>query len=341
MAERSARAELKNGVKLIRVGKPADALEYLRLVPDWKQQDPYCLPFHGVAVVRAQRKWNALVELCELTLGLKHPEVPPDLSLPEVVVSAGRCDGAIAVLDTGLHDFAEHSTVNTPANCNPSSPSLSSEPTQHTRMTKSQLGFSVVELLIVVLVLGVLLAMAVSSTLSIARNYRITSDGRGIAAELVVGRMRAAADFTHARLYMDLDGNTFHLEVWNKAAGCWKTEGDATDCTQTTSPVTSLAQGDTFGFGSITSGPTAATGATAQAPACTVGVAGATAGSNIANTACIEMNSRGFPVDSTNNIVASDAIYLTNSQKAYSAIAVSISGLPTAYSYNGSNWIPF
>ena len=206
---------------------------------------------------------------------------------------------------------------------------------------KRQLGFSVVELMIVVIILGVLLAIAVSSVTSITRIYRIAGDGRGIAAELNVARMRSAADFTHARVYMDLTGNTFHLEVWNKGSGCWKTDGDANSCTQTTSPVIPLSQGDTFGFGSITTGPTAATGAPVQSPACTVGVAGAAAGANIANTACIEVNSSGFPVDSTNKIVASDAIYLTNNQKLYSAVAVSISGQPTAYSYSGSAWTSF
>jgi prepilin-type N-terminal cleavage/methylation domain-containing protein len=212
---------------------------------------------------------------------------------------------------------------------------------QQTAANNGQLGFSLVELMVVVLILSILLAIAISSIASITRIYRIAGDGRGIAAELVVARMRAAADFTHARVYVNLNGNSFHLEVWNKASGCWKTDGDANACTQSTSPVTPLAQGDTFGFGSITAGPTAATGAAAQAPACTAGVAGAAAGANIANTSCIEINSRGYPVDSTNTIVASDAIYLTNDQKLYSAIAVSISGQPTAYSYSGSTWAPF
>jgi prepilin-type N-terminal cleavage/methylation domain-containing protein len=202
-------------------------------------------------------------------------------------------------------------------------------------------GFSIVELTVVVLILGVILAIAMSSIATITRNYRIAGDGQGIAGELSLARMRAAADFTHARIYIDLSGNTFHLELWNKANGCWQTDGDANACTQTTSPVIPLAQGDTFGFGSITTGPTAATGAPALPPACTAGVAGPAAGANIANTACIELNSRGYPVDSTNTIVASDAIYLTNNQKVFSAIAVSISGQPTAYSYNGSAWVQF
>jgi prepilin-type N-terminal cleavage/methylation domain-containing protein len=204
-----------------------------------------------------------------------------------------------------------------------------------------QLGFSLVEMMVVVSIIVILTAISIPSVMTITRNYRISGDARSISAALNLARMRAASDFTHARVYLNLSGNTYHLEVWNKASGCWQTDGDSNACTQTTSPVTPLAQNDAFGFGSLTTGPTAATSAIAQAPACTSGVAGASAGSNIASTACIEFNSRTYPVNSTNTIVASDAIYITNNLQLYSAIAVSISGQPTAYSYGGSAWSPF
>ena len=209
---------------------------------------------------------------------------------------------------------------------------------RQTVANKRQRGFSMVELLIVVIILFILLSIAIPSITSIGQSLRIGGDTRAIAAQLHLARMRAAADFTHARVYIDLNGNTFRVEIWNKASACWQTDGDSNSCTQTTSPVTPLAQGDTFGFGSISAGPTAATSTIAQAPVCKVGVAGASAGANISNTACIEINSRGYPVDSTNAIVASDAIYLTNNSQLFSAIAVSIAGQPTAYSYSGSGW---
>jgi hypothetical protein len=72
-----------------------------------------------------------------------------------------------------------------------------------------------------------------------------------------------------------------------------------------------------------------------------VGVAGAAAGANLSNTACIEIDSRGYPVDSSDNIVATDAVYLTNNQNSYTAIAVTVSGKPTIYSYTGSGWVAF
>ncbi len=341
MAELSAVAECNQGIKLLRAGQSAEALEYLRDAAELKQQNPYSLSFPGVGVARGLRKWTAAGELCETALSSKRGQAQLTLNLAEVRVSAGRRANEVAVLDRGLLYLKGDACISgTPPNGVPNKFTLTAEQRQQIVTNKRQQGFSLIELMIVVLILGVLLAIAVSSVESITRIYRIAGDGRGIAAELVVARMRAAADFTHARVYVDLTGNTFHLEVWNKAGGCWRTDGDANACTQATSPVTPLAQGDTFGFGSITLGPTAATGATAQAPACTAGVAGTAAGANIANTACIEINSRGYPVDSTNKIVASNAIYITNNQKLYSAIAVSLSGQPTAYSYSGSTWAP-
>jgi hypothetical protein len=131
------------------------------------------------------------------------------------------------------------------------------------------------------------------------------------------------------------------VETWNKASSCWQTDGDTDACTQASNPVISLDTGDTLGFGSISAGPTAATSSMAQAPLCTAGVAGASAGATTSNTACIEFNSRSFPVNSANNIVASDAIYITNTLKYFAAIAVSISGQSASYRYNGSTWAQY
>ena len=213
--------------------------------------------------------------------------------------------------------------------------------TYRAKTNQGDRGFSIVELLIVVIIAILLSALAIPSVVSITRSARNNADARGISAALNLARMRAASDFTHARVYMDLSGNTFHLEIWNKASSCWQTDGDTNACTQATTPVTALASGDTFGFGPISAGPTAATSSIAQAPLCTAGVAGASPGSTTANTACIEFNSRSFPVDKTDTIVASDAAYITDNQKFYSAITVPISGQPASYRYNGASWAQF
>ena len=74
MADNSALAEFKQGIKLLRNGNSAEALEYLRHAAELKQQNPLYLSFFGVSIARAQRKWGAAVELCEAALRLRRNE---------------------------------------------------------------------------------------------------------------------------------------------------------------------------------------------------------------------------------------------------------------------------
>jgi Flp pilus assembly protein TadD len=102
MAENSTLDEFKQGIKLLRNGQSAEALEYLRHAAESNQQNPYYLSFLGVSVARAQRKWAAAVKLCETALSLRRGDAQLYLNLAEVYVSAGRRDDAIAVLDRSL-----------------------------------------------------------------------------------------------------------------------------------------------------------------------------------------------------------------------------------------------
>jgi hypothetical protein len=141
--------------------------------------------------------------------------------------------------------------------------------------------------------------------------------------------MRAAADFTHARIYANLTGKTFQLEVWNKAGSCWVAYSDPTNtCLSFTSSgvpsgtVLNLSTGDSFGFGSLTPGPTPGQTTIGQAAQCLDN-----SGNALANTACIVFNSRGIPINaSTLAPIATGALYLTNGT-VVDAVTVSATGL--------------
>ena len=87
-------------------------------------------------------------------------------------------------------------------------------------------GFTMVEVLVVMLILLVAAAMAIPGYGAIARYFRIAGDIRDMNGVVAQAKMRAAADFTHARVHANLNANTHSLEVWDKAAnsgaGCWK-----------------------------------------------------------------------------------------------------------------------
>jgi Tfp pilus assembly protein FimT len=192
--------------------------------------------------------------------------------------------------------------------------------------TKDGKGFTTLEMLVVLAMSVVITAIAVPGYLNVARYLRGVGDLRSLNGITAQAKMRAAADFTHARAYLNLATNTFHLEVWNKANNCWQTDGDAANnCTAAASPVIALSQGVTFGTGGVAVGPTPGTPATAQAPLCINKVAGTAINTTIANTACIEFNSRGIPIDANNAPVATGAFYLAN-QNTAEAITVSATG---------------
>jgi prepilin-type N-terminal cleavage/methylation domain-containing protein len=194
-------------------------------------------------------------------------------------------------------------------------------------------GFSLIELLVVIAITLVAAGMSLWSYSVLTRYLRIAGDSRNLNGMVALAKMRAAQDFTHARVYADLSANTYHMEVWDKTAnsgaGCWKTEGDVPNaCTLAgTSPVQQLSQGVVFGFGGITSALPNPQATIGQAPTCNTGVAGGTAGTSIANTSCIEFNSRGIPVApngsaNSGSPTASDALYVTDTVMVYGVTVI-------------------
>jgi Tfp pilus assembly protein FimT len=177
---------------------------------------------------------------------------------------------------------------------------------------RHQAGFTLVQLLVVVSIAGTLGAIAVPMTGNTLSNFRLSGDARRIQNAVALTKMRAASDFSRARLYVDLSTNSFRLQTWRKTGmPAWVTEGGSTG----------LYTGDTFGVGTAAAAPPNTQVAIGQAPPCRDDD-----GTVIGNTACVVFNSRGIPVDNLGVPTAMDAVYVSDGTATY-GVTVSATGL--------------
>ena len=149
------------------------------------------------------------------------------------------------------------------------------------RSFRGEAGFTLIDTLVVVAIMGLVAAIALPSTTSMMSGYKIKGNAQAINNLVGLAKMRAAAQFSRARVYADLNARTFRLQVWNKTTNQWVDDGGTTP----------LADGVTFGFTGITQPPPNTQAALGQSPVCTNN-----AGAHIANTACVSFNSRGMHV---------------------------------------------
>ena len=181
-----------------------------------------------------------------------------------------------------------------------------------------QRGFSMIEMMVVVSVALILFAFGVPALNNIMRAQRIAGDVREIVGSIALAKMRAASDFTQARVYVDLSANTFQVEVCKTkqpatfpTCGSWNLTEDGAQA---------LSTGVRMGYGSLGSPPTGTQAAIGQAAQC----------GSTANTACITFNSRGIPIDPSNNNPSGEgAIYITNGDSVYGATVSALGAVRT------------
>jgi prepilin-type N-terminal cleavage/methylation domain-containing protein len=178
------------------------------------------------------------------------------------------------------------------------------------RRMRSERGYSLIEMMMVIGIIGVIAAMVIPITDMSIRGSRLRGDAQIIRNLIGVAKMRASAQFTRARVLANLgDPNanppvpgSFVLQVWNKPAngnpGAWVNDGG----------INQLSTGVSFGFAGLNAPPPNTQVNIMQSPTCTNT---STVADPIPNTACVTFNSRGLPVDADGALYPRHALYIT------------------------------
>lgn len=195
---------------------------------------------------------------------------------------------------------------------------------------RNQEGFSLIELLIVMMIILVLSALAIPGFQAIQRSLRISGDSRNVFSSTSQAKMKAAAEFTHARARMSLTNRTYQIEKWDKTLNSW----------QVVNGTQYFSTGVGAGFGAVAAAPPQTQVAIQQAPVCRsnsplVSPANLDASGDV----CIEFNSRGIPVDNSNSPTGNDALYITDGNTVF-GVTVNAAGLMQSWSIgiNEAQW---
>jgi len=173
-------------------------------------------------------------------------------------------------------------------------------------------GYTAIEMLIVLSLMGLLAAMSIPAMGMMLGHYRLSGDARGLSNVVAVAKTRAAAAFTTGRVYVDLAARSYRVETWRKTGTPgWVAEGNYGN----------LSVGTSFGFAGLPSPPPNTQADIAQSPPCRDDD-----GAAIDNTACILFNSRGVPVDTAGVPTGAGGLYLTDGAAIY-GVTIAASGL--------------
>ena len=173
-------------------------------------------------------------------------------------------------------------------------------------MKRKNLGFSMLELLIVIAIIGVIAAFALPSAINFVKSYRLHADASAIASQLNVTRFRATSQYAPYRLRIDVANRLFYRERLSPSYS---------------SPYTEEAHPLQVGNEFLSADPVTARPGTLDASFSGVSTS-------------IYFNTRGLPVDSSGAPTNSNVVYLQNNGNLNDAVTVSLGGRITIWNYS-------
>ena len=167
-------------------------------------------------------------------------------------------------------------------------------------------GFSAVELLIVVAIVGSMAAIGLPLSSGMIDDIKIKGDAQGLSSAVAQTKLTAAAKFTHARLFANLATNTYRIQTWNKTGTPgWVNANDDLF----------LSDRSAFGFGASTAPPPNTMVNLEQAPPCLDDLS-----VEIPSTACVIFNSRGVSETAAGVAATTRSLYLAGPSGTYAII---------------------